>query len=144
MKEQTTEKHARYFPLQHFVWIPLSLVLLLSVIGYTIYQITQGQFTFGWLILIGVVVLAIIPGMLARIYSVKLQDRIIRTEEQLRYYILTTERLDPSLTLDQLIALRFAPDEEFIGLVDRTLAEKLTSSEIKQAIHKWKSDHHRV
>lgn len=116
----------------------------MSVIGYTIYQITQGDFTFGSLLLIGVVVLAIIPGMLARIYSVKLQDRMIRTEEQLRYYILTTKRLDPSLTLDQLIALRFAPDEEFIDLVDRTLAENLTSNDIKQAIREWKSDHHRV
>nr|WP_269052449.1 DUF6526 family protein [Sporosarcina sp. G11-34] len=94
--------------------------------------------------LIGVVILAIIPGMLARIYAVKLQDRIIRTEEQFRYYILTTKRLDPSLTLAQLIALHFAPDEEFVSLVDRTLAENLSSDEIKQAIHEWRADYNRV
>ncbi len=144
MNEQNTDNHARYFPLQHFVWLPLSMILLLSSIGYTVYKIVQGEFTLGLLFLIGIVILAIIPGMLARLYSVKLQDRIIRTEEQLRYYILTTKRLDPSLTLDQLIALRFAPDEEFISLVDRTLAENLTSTEIKKAIQTWKADNHRV
>lgn len=144
MKQQTSEQHARYFPLQHFFWLPLSAVLLLSVFGYSIYQITKGEFTFGSLLLLGIVVLAVIPGVLARMYAVKLQDRIIRTEEQLRYYILATKRLDPSLTLEQLIALRFAPDEEFIVLVDRTLAENLTPSEIKQAIGEWRADNHRV
>lgn len=144
MKQQTAENHARYFPLQHLVWLPLSVVLLLAVIGYTIYQIVKGEFTFGSLILLGVVILAIIPGMLARIYAVKLQDRIIRTEEQFRYYVLTAKRLDPGLTLDQLIALRFASDEEFISLVDRTVAENLSSVEIKQAIQEWRADYNRV
>lgn len=144
MKQQNFENHSRYFPLQHFIWLPLSFVLLLSAISYSIYQMIKGEFTFGSLLLLGAVVLAIIPGMLARMYAVKLQDRMIRTEEQLRYYILTSKRLDPSLTLDQLIALRFAPDEEFVGLVDRTLAENLSSTAIKEAIREWRADHHRV
>lgn len=144
MEEQSFDKHARYFPLQHYVWLPLSMLMLISVFGYTIYQFVKGEFTFGSVLLIGLVILAIIPGMLARIYSVKLQDRMIRTEEQLRYYMLTTKRLDPALTMDQLIALRFAPDEEFIALVDLTLAENLTSVDIKKAIQVWRVDAHRV
>ena len=120
------------------------MVLLLSTIGYTIYQLVKGQFTFGSLILLGAVFLAIIPGMLARIYAVKLQDRMIRTEEQLRYYILAKKRLDPTITITQLIALRFASDEEFVALVDRTLLENLSSEDIKKAIHEWRPDHNRV
>jgi len=112
-------------------------MLSLSVFGYSIYQISKDEFTCESLLLLGIVVLALM-------YAVKIQDRIILTEEQLRYYILATRHLDPNLTLEQLIALRFAPDEEFIGLVDCTLAENLTPSETKLAISEWRADNHRV
>ena len=58
--------------------------------------------------------------------------------------MLTTKRIDSGLTINQLIALRFAPDEEFIGLVDRAVAENLTPIEIKQSIQMWRADHQRV
>ena len=144
MKEQSVDRHTRYNPLQHFVWLPLSLVLLISVFAFSIYQLLTGEFTLQTLLLIALVVLAIIPGMLARMYAVTLQDRLIRTEEQFRYYTLTTKRMDSSITMAQLIALRFASDEEFIALVDRTVAEELSATEIKTAIEDWRADHQRV
>lgn len=142
--QQSLEKHARYFPLQHFVWLPLGFVMLISTIGYTIYQLVKGQFSGQTILLLGVVVLAIIPGMIARIYAVKLQDRLIRTEEQLRYYMLTQKRLDRALSIQHLIALRFASDEEYVLLVDRAVDEKLTPADIKNAIQVWRADYYRV
>lgn len=144
MKEQSFENHARYFPLQHFIWLPLGMLMLISTIGYSIYQLVKGQFSVQTLLLLGIVVLAIIPGMLARIYATTLQDRIIRTEEQLRYYILTTKPLDQALSTQHLIALRFASDEEYVSLVGRAVEEELTPNEIKQAIKVWRADHCRV
>ncbi|MEG0450535.1 MAG: DUF6526 family protein [Lysinibacillus sp.] len=144
MKSQSANNHTRFHPLQHFVWLPLSFVLLLSTLVYIVYSIMNGTFTVGLLILVGAVLLAIIPGMLARMYALKLQDRLIRTEEQLRYYVLTNQRLDQRVTTQQLIALRFASDEEFVKLVERTVDENLSPADIKQAIQAWRADHHRV
>ena len=144
MKPQSANNHTRFHPLQHFVWLPLSFVLLLSTLVYIVYSIMNGTFTVGLLILVGAVLLAIIPGMLARMYALKLQDRLIRTEEQLRYYMLTNQRLDQRVTTQQLIALRFASDEEFVKLVERTVDENLSPADIKQAIQAWRADHHRV
>lgn len=82
--------------------------------------------------------------MLARIYALTLQDRLIRTEEQLRYYMLTNQRIDSRITMKQLIALRFASDEEYVALVEKTVKEDLSPEEIKAAIITWRADHQRV
>jgi hypothetical protein len=46
--------------------------------------------------------------------------------------------------MGQVIALRFAPDDEFPGLTERSIRENLSSKEIKMAIQNWKADHYRV
>lgn len=144
MKQQTKNNHTRYQPLQHFVWLPLSFVMLLSTVIYIVFTVMEGTFSIALLILLGAVILAIIPGMLARIYALTLQDRLIRTEEQLRFYMLTNKRIDERITTQQLIALRFASDEEFVKLVERAVAENLSPADIKQVIQTWRSDNQRV
>ena len=67
----------------------------------------------------------------------------MRAEEN-RYFILTGNPLPHSLTINQIIALRFAGDEEFVSLVERTLRKDLAPKEIKQAIKNWKADYHRA
>lgn len=52
--------------------------------------------------------------------------------------------LPTGLRLGQIIALRFASDEEFPPLIDRALKDNLTAVEIKKAIKNWKADHYRV
>ncbi|WP_411275258.1 DUF6526 family protein [Daejeonella sp.] len=79
-----------------------------------------------------------------RLFPLKAQDRAIRAEENFRYYMLTGKPLPPDLRIGQIIALRFASDEEFPALTARALQENLTSKEIKQVIQKWKADHYRV
>lgn len=60
---------------------------LLSTISYIVYKIVNRTFTTA--LLLGAVLLAIIPSMLARIYALTLQDHLNQTEEQLRYCMLT-------------------------------------------------------
>jgi hypothetical protein len=77
-------------------------------------------------------------------YSLKVQDRVIRTEENFRHFVLTGKPLDPQLRIGQIVALRFASDAEFPELAKRASAEKLRSSEIKKAIQQWRPDTYRV
>jgi hypothetical protein len=72
------------------------------------------------------------------------QDRAIRAEEKLRYFVLTGKPLDSRLRMGQIIALRFASDEELPTLARRAAEESLTPAQIKQAIQHWRADLRRV
>ena len=80
----------------------------------------------------------------SREFALKAQNRAIRAEENFRHYILTGKPLDKQLRLGQIIALRFASDDELPGLAKKAVEEKLSSKQIKQSIKSWKADHHRV
>ena len=79
-----------------------------------------------------------------RIFPLKAQDRAIRAEENLRHYVLTGKLLPPNLKISQIVALRFAPDDEFLHLIEQTLDKNLTQKGIKKEIKNWKSDEYRV
>ena len=79
-----------------------------------------------------------------RVFVLKVQDRAIRAEEGLRCFIRTGKPLDSKLTIQQIIALRFAPDEEYLNLMAKALQENLGNKQIKQAINNWKADYHRA
>jgi len=79
-----------------------------------------------------------------RIFPLKVQDRAIRAEENLRHFILTGRPLDKELTMQQIIALRFAGDEEFVQLARRAVAEALNNDEIKREIQEWRPDFSRA
>jgi hypothetical protein len=79
-----------------------------------------------------------------RTFALKAQDRAIRAEESLRYFILTGKAIDSRLSIGQIIALRFASDDEFVALSNRAATENLSSKGIKEAIQNWKADFYRV
>jgi len=80
-----------------------------------------------------------------RFLTIKLQDRVIRAEENFRHFVLTTGKpLDKNLKINQIVALRFAPDEEFVALAERAVKENLTSSDIKKAVKNWRADNNRI
>jgi len=79
-----------------------------------------------------------------RIFALKAQDRAIRAEENLRHFVLTGKLLPASLRIGQIVALRFASDDEFPTLAVKAAAENLTGKQIKQSITNWKADTYRV
>ena len=81
---------------------------------------------------------------ISRVYTVRLQDRIIRLEMRLRLARLGREADYDRLSTPQLVGLRFASDAEIPALVDRALAERLTSKQIKEAVRNWQPDYHRT
>jgi hypothetical protein len=85
--------------------------------------------------------------MLARIYALKNQNRIIYAEMRARYAELTGKAFrekEEKLSGGQLIALRFASDEELIFLIEETIEKNYTPKEIKMKIKNWKGDYRRV
>jgi hypothetical protein len=113
-------------------------IVVLSIINL-FYGITLSSVMF---FLIGVALA--IAFMKIRAFPLKVQDRAIRAEENLRYFTLTGKLLDNRLSIAQIVALRFASDEEFVELVDRAINEKLSNKALKKAIRNWKADHHRA
>jgi len=89
---------------------------------------------------------ALVLAAISRIYTVRLQDRIIRLEMRLRLARLLPQRQADieRLALRQLVALRFASDAELPILMDRALAENLTADQIKQAVRDWQPDYQRT
>ena len=79
-----------------------------------------------------------------RSFPLKAQDRAIRAEENLRHFVLTGKLLDKNLTMSQIIALRFADNDEFVDLVQKASANNMSNKDIKQTIQTWRADHDRV
>jgi hypothetical protein len=142
-RPQSFESHAKIVPGYHR-WATGLVVLPTLYFGY------RALFGFSWdgLALFLLAVGVILVGFYARYFPLRVQDRVIRLEEQLRM-----ERLLPpdlkararELTADQLVALRFASDGELAELVRRVLDEKITDKrEIKRAVRSWRADHQRM
>jgi hypothetical protein len=80
---------------------------------------------------------------ITRVYITRLQDRIIKLEMRVRSDKLLTPGQQTAyarLSKPQIVALRFAPDEELPALVERAESEKLSADQIKQAIRNWLPD----
>ena len=82
--------------------------------------------------------------LISRSYTVRLQDRIIRLEMLGRLARIGRDRDFARLSTSQIVALRFASDDELAPLIERTLAENLSSDQIKRAIVTWQPDLYRT
>jgi len=142
-QSQTLATHRRWIPMWHFFAIP---VLVANVVVVAIYFARDPRFINGWALVVAIALL--IGILLSRTMPLRAQDRIIRLEERSRL-----ERLLPGdlrgrvgeLTPSQLVAIRFAPDDEVPELTRRALSGELKSQgDIKRAIRNWRSDHLRV
>ena len=142
MQHQNFRNHTRYVPLYHFV---TSLLLLATFIGSLINVFTSSRENlYSATLICSLTLIAIFLWVFTRTFALKVQDRAIRAEENLRFFSLTGKLLDKKITIDQIIALRFAEDEEFIDLVQQTIREGLSPKQIKMQIRNWKADHHRA
>jgi hypothetical protein len=142
MQEQNFSNHARYHGLYHFVTAPLVLIGLIgSIINYC-NSAPENAYSASLLVLVFLILLLL--GWIVRGYGLKAQDRAIRAEESLRHFILTGKPLDSRLRTGQIVALRFASDDEFPALASKAAEENLSGKSIKQSIQNWKADHNRV
>lgn len=96
------------------------------------------------IILVSLSVLLFLTAFAARTFGLKAQDRAIRAEESLRYFAITGNLPSNELSLGQIIALRFAPNNELVDLAERAVKENLSGTDIKKSIKHWKGDYHRV
>lgn len=144
-QSQDFKNHARFDPPFHFFLAPVLLLNLIFTILVTIHRWPYQRVVHLWLVLMAVV-LFVMLGML-RQYALKVQDRVIRLEEGLRYVQLLSPEViiaSRALSIKQIIALRFASDAELPAMIQRAVAENLAPKAIKQAITVWRPDTFRV
>lgn len=146
---QNFENHVRTPTVAFVVLGAFLLVIILAVVG--IFTNDLGILTRDVIVALAVVVAGaggILSAVMIRGYSTKLQDRIIRLEMRLRMREVLPDELAADVmdfTLSQLIALRFASDDELPALARKVLDDNITKqSEIKKMIRDWQPDHHRV
>jgi hypothetical protein len=139
---QTRSNHVRFDPAFHFFLAPALLLFLLWTVIHLVRHLESMSVG-----LVVVAVLMLVTATKARLYALKVQDRIIRLEERLRLSGLLPEPLRSrvgELTEAQLIALRFASDAEVPTLLQRTLGENLGAKQIKEEVREWRPDYWRV
>jgi hypothetical protein len=144
MIQQNYAHHTRWVKGFHFILGSLLIIGLISSLVNIWLQYSQHFDMLGPVLIALLFICAFQLFWYAREFSIKAQDRAIRAEENFRYYILAHKPFDNRITMGQIIALRFAPDEEFVVLADRALNETLSPDEIKREIKNWRADNHRA
>ncbi len=144
MSTQNFQNHTRYVPLHLIGYLLAGFILGGSVVKYVrSYQTgLYGMLVPSLLVLISIVIIILL--WYCRWFALRAQDKAIRAEENLRHFALTGKLFDSNLRMGQIVALRFAPDAEFVALAQRAVQENLTSKQIKAAIVNWKADYKRV
>lgn len=142
MKEQNYQNHGRYIFMWHYLTGAAIIAVVIGSIVNLIYSAKTNLYSASLIVVISLIVSSIF--WYSRAFALRAQDRAIRAEENFRHFILTGKQLDSKLRMSQVIALRFAPDEEFPGLAKKAVEENLSQKSIKQAIRDWKADHHRA
>lgn len=146
MSDKTTqsfENHTKNVPLFHFVVAPILLVNLLWAFYRLVTQSSVSNLMSA-LLAVGLMLLF----FFARTFALGVQDRVIRLEERLRLDRILPDDLSPSIndyTTNQLVALRFASDDELPDLSRKILDEGISDRKtIKKMIINWRADHQRI
>jgi hypothetical protein len=140
MAEQSFQSHAHRPTHTAVVW-------LFALVALILWFRSPGGYAAGnWMMLM--VILAIFElGWISRVYIVKLQDRIIMLEVKVRAAELLPAGADAQLaklSSKQMVALRFAGDDEFGALLERAARENMEPKAIKAAVKNWRPDLHRT
>ena len=144
MAEQTFANHGKFFRPFHFFVLP---VMAINFIWST-YRWTMTGFSLDGFERLLLAAALLVGFATVRSMPLRVQDRVIRLEERLRY-----ERVLPAdlkarigeFTVTQLIALRFASDAELPALARKVLDDKISERKaIKQMVKTWKPDYLRA
>lgn len=139
-----TQSYARHMhhPVPTYVANALFVPALVCLIGATWLEWNTRD---AGILLLALTVFVLIG--IGRLYTVKLQDRIVRLEMHVR-----CARVLPAahtalwsrLSTKQVVALRFASDAELGDLYARAVHERLTPDAIKKAVREWQADYFRT
>jgi hypothetical protein len=136
---QSYANHRRWFPLYHFVLLPVFLVNLIFAVRAFLREPGMMQ---GWAVVMALALIALAAG--ARLMALTVQNRVIRLEQRVRLSTVLPLELRariPELRLRQLIGLRFASDSELPALVHRCLSGELTTAaQVKREVREWQGD----
>jgi hypothetical protein len=139
---QTFKNHVRIDPSYHYFLLG---ILVINLVYAVIHLYRQRTISAEWFMVLSIAAFVFLFKL--RLYPLKVQDRVIRLEERLRLEALAPAEWRPQilrLTEEQLIALRFAPDEEIVSLAKQALDENLGRDQIKERIQNWRPDTFRV
>lgn len=138
-KVQTFENHARIIPAYHQLTFGLIVVNLV----YRIY-VAAVAFSMDAVMSLFVAVALVMLFFFARLFALRVQDRVIRLEMRMRLAQLLPADLRGRInefTVNQLCSLRFASDAELAELARKVLDEKLDDRKsIKKMIRNWEAD----
>ena len=143
MTRQNFSNHTRWHAPFHFFVLP---VMLLNV-GWSVGRFfVHPSVDTAWLIILSIALASLMA--FVRTYPLKAQDRVIRLEERIRYRELLPPEIAnhaEALKTNQIVALRFAADDELEKLVRAVLSGELDQpKEIKRAIRNWRPDTFRI
>jgi hypothetical protein len=147
MSEQNFKNHSRFVPLYHYVTSTLVVALLIGAsfgLFHACNNCSNGAGLHNAMLFFTASLALLFVWFFARSFALKAQDRAIRSEENLRHFIATGKILDSRLRMGQIVALRFAGDDEFVALAKQAADENMSSKQIKMAIKNWKADNNRV
>jgi hypothetical protein len=143
MPEQNAANHAQRVP----AFLAAGVVLLLTFLGACVnlyHSLGDHQRLYSASLILVLTACVLVTAAFNRTFALKVQDRAIRAEENLRHYVLTGKLLDARLTPSQIVGLRFASDAEFVELAKRAAETNMDSKAIKQAVKNWRADHYRA
>ena len=143
MKQQNYSNHKQLVPGFHIVLLVLILLVLCFSIISLVQVMNKEQWLRGGVIPVLMSLVMLLLSWYARSFATTVQDRAIRAEEGLRHYILTGKPMDVRLTRAQIVALRFAGDDEFVALSQKAASEGMKPDDIKKSIKNWRADYDR-
>ena len=144
MSEQNFKNHSRLVPMFHGVAFTAALFPFVVFIIDFIRAIGNESGRLHAAAMLSLSVALILGLWFARVFSLKAQDRGIRAEENFRHFVATGKPLDSRLKMGQIIALRFAGNDEFVALANQAADENMEPKQIKMAVKNWRADNNRA
>jgi hypothetical protein len=137
--------HRRFHPWFHFFVIPVLAIHFVMQLWLAVMHPLEWRTW--WSVVVASALLSL--AFIARVYPLRIQDRVIRLEETLRLARVLPAGMQPriaDLSSGDLIGLRFAPDAELPDLVRSICAGECKGREqVKQRIKGvWRADKMRI
>lgn len=143
MPEQSFKNHGRVVPAYHIgVFFPLAINFFWAI--YRVYSAVTIDSVVALILALALLVMFVS----VRVQILTVQDRVIRLEMRLRLMQVLPPDMQlhiGSLTVPQLVALRFAGDAELPELVRDVIAGRCaTQKDIKMRVKEWQPDFQRA